>query len=228
MNYSEPVRIRVARFWSDGLLNGQCRKALLRLTMFLMLAPIVYAEENIQAFMLASQSENRLLPEDGLIERITHELSMVYRTVPAVAKLRLFSPWTPGKVILGLEKGGKVKLAAGELEEVSAANEKYGPVTKKPFRSLEAVTLTFAKPYNADELVKVYSQLPGVKYAEADRMVGDGDRVVREVKSREIVHYTFSKGWGDCPSGCIHRHFWEIQVEDKKVTLIKEHGDPLP
>ena len=36
-------------------------------------------------------------------------------------------------------------------------------------------------------------------------------------------------GWGDCPSGCIEKHFWDFAVApDGTVTLKGERGDPVP
>jgi len=36
-------------------------------------------------------------------------------------------------------------------------------------------------------------------------------------------------GWGDCPSGCIHKHEWTYTVgRDGTATLLRETGDPMP
>ncbi len=52
------------------------------------------------------------------------------------------------------------------------------------------------------------------------------------------VTLTYSAGWGDCPSGCIHEHQWLIEVTptastsagkyDYAVKVISESGDPVP
>ncbi len=34
--------------------------------------------------------------------------------------------------------------------------------------------------------------------------------------------YTFYKGWGDCPAGCIYKHYWTFKVDADNVTLVKE------
>jgi len=40
---------------------------------------------------------------------------------------------------------------------------------------------------------------------------------------------TFVLGWGDCPAGCIDKHFWHITVlEDGTVTGIEEEGPEVP
>ncbi len=37
-----------------------------------------------------------------------------------------------------------------------------------------------------------------------------------------------TRGWGDCPSGCISRHTWVFDVDGAgTVTLVEERGDPL-
>ena len=38
-----------------------------------------------------------------------------------------------------------------------------------------------------------------------------------------------TKGWGDCPAGCINRHTWTYEVDGSgSVRLVEEAGDPLP
>jgi hypothetical protein len=38
-----------------------------------------------------------------------------------------------------------------------------------------------------------------------------------------------TKGWGDCPAGCISRHTWTYDVDGVRgVVLVDEGGDPLP
>ena len=72
-------------------------------------------------------------------------------------------------------------------------------------------------------------------------VIGDGPtvRVVPEesLSGFQGVRVEFSVGWGDCPSGCIYRHFWlfEYRVEGERAGedwplvggLLEEYGDPL-
>ena len=49
---------------------------------------------------------------------------------------------------------------------------------------------------------------------------------------------SYFKGWGDCPAGCINRHYWQIEVTpvpattaaeiEFKVSVLSESGSPLP
>ena len=39
---------------------------------------------------------------------------------------------------------------------------------------------------------------------------------------------TYSHGWGDCPSGCIHRRYWQFNVyPDCSVEFVTSYGDPV-
>lgn len=57
----------------------------------------------------------------------------------------------------------------------------------------------------------------------------DGDRIDM-VADGEGWAITFSWGFGDCPSGCIHRHYWECSVlasGSEPATIVSEGGEPL-
>jgi len=74
------------------------------------------------------------------------------------------------------------------------------------------------------------------------QLIGDGPtmRVVPTdgLDGYQGVRVEFSIGWGDCPAGCINRHFWlfEYRVEGQRSGkdwslvggLIEESGDRLP
>lgn len=41
--------------------------------------------------------------------------------------------------------------------------------------------------------------------------------------------FLFSYGWGDCPSGCMAKHFWKVKIDlNCNVSLEDEYGDNLP
>lgn len=70
---------------------------------------------------------------------------------------------------------------------------------------------------------------------------GDGNRIelVQDEDCQGFGGITllFSHGWGDCPSGCIHRHYWKVKVQSRGsrngdpwglvVTKVEEAGDVL-
>lgn len=65
--------------------------------------------------------------------------------------------------------------------------------------------------------------------ANASSCIGDGSQIEIIDYTSDFIHFIFSYGWGDCPSGCIKRHYWEIGVYGSGIVeLIDESGDKLP
>ena len=88
--------------------------------------------------------------------------------------------------------------------------------------------LTFAHPFNlrplAERIQAASRYFHGVG---GGGNAGDGDRITFE-QIGASKRYTFSHGWGDCPSGCIHRHSWEVTLLPDGDLRLREYGDPLP
>jgi hypothetical protein len=59
--------------------------------------------------------------------------------------------------------------------------------------------------------------------------MGDGDDVRIEA-SDSVWRVRISAGWGDCPSGCIHRHVWEFKYyrASGRIDKVVDSGPPLP
>jgi hypothetical protein len=95
-----------------------------------------------------------------------------------------------------------------------------------PFMHL--VVINSEEAINIFALCRKFQQIEGVFYAEPNGVIGDGNDIKGSIKDNYIV-YEYSFGWGDCPSGCIYRHYWLFQVQfDGTVNFIKSYGDPLP
>ncbi|MFQ6087766.1 MAG: hypothetical protein ACE5K0_02545 [Candidatus Methanofastidiosia archaeon] len=78
---------------------------------------------------------------------------------------------------------------------------------------------------DAIELVKMkFPEVEDIEKCEADF----GCETDIEVeKTKDGFELTFFKGWGDCPAGCISRHYWVFEVSAFKVLKITEYGDPF-
>ncbi len=64
--------------------------------------------------------------------------------------------------------------------------------------------------------------------AEPDWLIGGGDHV-QAYFEQGAVKLTFTVGWGDCPSGCMHRRYWNFRVYDSgDVRFLGASGDPPP
>lgn len=91
----------------------------------------------------------------------------------------------------------------------------------------DAASIFSFNPINTYALSNKFLGIPGVRISEPNFYMGDGADIKAEIKDIYLL-YVFTVGWGDCPSGCLSRHFWEISVEyDGSVTLLREYGDPL-
>ena len=62
-----------------------------------------------------------------------------------------------------------------------------------------------------------------------DFRIGGGDDVRIEA-SGSVWRVRISAGWGDCPSGCIHRHDWEFRYHraSGRIDKVVDAGPPLP
>lgn len=73
-----------------------------------------------------------------------------------------------------------------------------------------AATLRSEDPINSVGLSAAFTGILGVRYAESNR-VGDGGDIQAKILDNGVrLHY--SRAWGDCPSGCIHRTTWTFRV----------------
>ncbi|MCB9315225.1 MAG: hypothetical protein H6569_03720 [Lewinellaceae bacterium] len=83
-------------------------------------------------------------------------------------------------------------------------------------------------PLNTFALSKAFSGAAGFYLAEPRTIAGDGDRT--EIQSwDDPMVIDFSYGWGDCPAGCIFRHYWQFSIDTAcQATFIQSWGDPLP
>ena len=94
--------------------------------------------------------------------------------------------------------------------------------------TFHAAVLFSPEAINIFALSKLFGSIDGVIFAEPNGYIGDGNNIEGKINSN-YVEYIFSYGWGDCPSGCINRHYWLFQVKfDGTVIFINNYGDSLP
>lgn len=80
---------------------------------------------------------------------------------------------------------------------------------------------------NIRAVCRELEKISGITYAEPNGFLGDGNNITANINQDKIV-ITYSYGWGDCPSGCIARHYWEYYVmPDGSVVLNREYGTTL-
>ncbi len=93
---------------------------------------------------------------------------------------------------------------------------------------IHAAVLESSAPINIFALGKKFQTIDGVLFAEENRTVGDGDDINALIES-DYLKIEFSKGWNDCPAGCIYRHYWAFTVMfNGTVSFSRSFGDLLP
>jgi hypothetical protein len=93
------------------------------------------------------------------------------------------------------------------------------------FRDGEALlTLTPDEPLNIAALAPLFSRVAGVRYAEPDGFVGDGNNLEGSIPDSRVL-LSYSVGSGDCPSGCINRRYYRFAVSaDGMVEYLGASG----
>ena len=95
------------------------------------------------------------------------------------------------------------------------------------YSHFESARLRSEVPLNTLALSDRFEGIAGVKYADPGGFVGDGNDI-EAILGGNFVELRYSVGFGDCPSGCISRHYWTFRVsENGRVTFQGESGSPL-
>ena len=95
------------------------------------------------------------------------------------------------------------------------------------YSHFESARLRSEVPLNTLALSDRFEGIAGVKYADPGGFVGDGNDI-EAILGGNFVELRYSVGFGDCPSGCISRHYRTFRVsENGRVTFQGESGSPL-
>lgn len=92
----------------------------------------------------------------------------------------------------------------------------------------DAARLSATVPLNTFALAARFEEIEGVFSAGPGGFDGDGDDITAEANAGAWL-LEYSVGFGDCPAGCIGRHFWTFRVHDDGVVeYLGSRGDPPP
>lgn len=93
--------------------------------------------------------------------------------------------------------------------------------------SYHYLDVSSTEPLNTRALSNKFISTGEFIYFEPNGLIGLNTSIVYKEEAN-VKKYIFYLGWGDCLSGCIHRHYWDIIINDKnEVKLNKEYGDSL-
>lgn len=88
------------------------------------------------------------------------------------------------------------------------------------------VTLESALFVNTTHISKELTEITGVRFAEPEASMGDGNNIEAAAGGKSGRGIKFSEGWGDCPSGCIKRRYYTFTINmDGSVFYVGATGD---
>ncbi len=185
------------------------------------------ASINEEAAILALEYSDDLIASETLCNKIENDLANIRRKYPQVRSVGHLPRWRPGQIIVSLGPEKWEAFKNNTFQELDDLNQQYDfKEVKILSESTHIIILTFSPNYHPERLAEIYEQLDGIRYAEPNGIIGDGNKIY--LQGNGTYNYIFRAGWGDCPSGCIYEHLWEIHINDTDVaTLIREWGDPL-
>ena len=177
------------------------------------------------AVILALELSPELLPPPGLVAALREDLAAINTYDGFFAQFRAVPSRVPGYILVGLTDSAWSEYLAGQYHGLDALNQQYGPVHIVVRSFIKTFSLDFDQPYNPPALASLYAGATGVRYVEPNYMMGDPST---DIASTMLGRYLYTQGWGDCPSGCMYHHYWELQVTGGTVTLLRSWGDDVP
>ncbi|MBC7805047.1 MAG: hypothetical protein H7145_02740, partial [Akkermansiaceae bacterium] len=165
------------------------------------------------------------------------ELSAIRKAFPQVNDIAARPEYDLRTVVVAVRAGtaleanwNKGEPVTGE-EALDALSREFAPEEIKPLGSpVETMpayfTVRFGQSLNMVKLAERLKAASGnITAASADFTSGDGSDITRSGDGSR--RYVFSRGSGDCPSGCIRRHLYDFAVSPGgEVTLTREEDGP--
>lgn len=182
---------------------------------------------NNEAEILALEYSGDLIASETLCKKIENDLAIIRRNYPQIKSIGHLPRWLPGQILILLKPEKWESFKNNTYQELNDLNQQYDLKEARIItESIYCILLTFSLNYHPERLAEIYKQLDGINSAEANGIMGDGDKIYIQGSGPDT--YIFRAGWGDCPSGCIYEHLWEIHIDNENIaTLVKEWGDPL-
>ena len=171
-----------------------------------------YEDEDI----LGLEISGELLAPPSLVSQIGQDLAAIRFSYPEISDIHVKSDWSPGELIVGLS-------LAGTFAELDSLNSEFGPVFIDLYSPGRLLMMEYEQLYHPEILAGIYEEVDGVTFAEPNWFGGDGS----DIFSEQVSIYTFKRGWGDCPSGCMYADYWVFSVNGGIVELIAHYGDSV-
>ena len=131
------------------------------------------------------------------------------------------------KVNMASDSPREVEISGGTgISGLDQLNSKYGAASVSAFFSTRVLLIKFKAPMDIAVLTNIHSAIPEVPGTKIDKAMGGGDNIQLK-REGDAWQFTFIHGWGDCPSGCIHKHYYyfSYRPDTQTVTKTGEKGD---
>ena len=77
---------------------------------------------------------------------------------------------------------------------------------------------------NMIPLVQAFNELEPINFVEFEKECGSWDPwSITLDRDDNLATITFGIGWGDCPSGCMQRKYWEFEVANEVARFIRTY-----
>ncbi|TWT87304.1 hypothetical protein Mal64_28420 [Pseudobythopirellula maris] len=165
------------------------------------------SDPRVEAEYLAVEHSGKLRPPNLLADQIEADLASIRVENPAMDFIRVLPNWVPGEVLVKFTPAGIADyFLNGEFIFLQPYD--LGTPTVEQIGSSGYWRVAFDHDYHSGRLAKIFDSHHEVLAAEPNGIIGDGNDIVALPDRR----YVFSRGWGDCPAGCINHEYFEFDL----------------
>lgn len=177
-----------------------------------------------EAEYLSLEISGELRPPVPLADQIQSDLARIRSAHPDLADIHVRPSWLPGELLVGLTPTAYSEFKAGTFHGFDSLYADLGTPQSRTHDFSQWVHLQFGQMYHGVRLAELFRPVSGVRYAEPNGVIGDGNDIV----ARADRTYTLSRGFGDCPAGCIYRESFDFTVTDEGILsgTFPPPGDP--
>jgi hypothetical protein len=177
-----------------------------------------------EAEYLSLEISGELRPLVPLADQIQSDLAAIRSARPDLVDIHVLPSWLPGELLVGLTPTAYSEFKSGTFHGFDSLYAELGTPESRTHDFSQWVHLQFGQMYHGTRLAELFRPVSGVRYAEQNGIIGDGN----DIEARADRTYTLSRGFGDCPAGCIYRDSFDFTVTDDGVFsgTLSPPGDP--
>jgi hypothetical protein len=173
----------------------------------------LWNDPRAEAEYLAVEITGELRPSVPLADQIEADLAAIRTAHPDFTDIHARPDWLPGELLVGLTPTAYSQFKTGSFDGFDSLYATLGIPETRTHDVGQWLHLQFGKVYHGVRLAELFEPVSGVRYAEANCVIGDGN----DIMARLDRTYTLTRGSGDCPAGCIYRESWDFTVTEDGV-----------